>query len=237
MKPEPQLEIGKLCHFARARLQHAADNYRKTERPEDAAALVASIRADGIRVPLITRDVPGTDMVEPVDGSRRLRAYDVAGRTDPIPAHHLGTISLLEAKRSRMIANLQRTDVFWLETALEMAQIKALGKLTGEQLAAQLGVTPSTVSKHLAVVAAGEDFIAEVIRTKMTLTSAYEAQKEPRVARPNRRKRLTLKTTGITASLLVDKAITKAHELKAFLVGLVAKIDALSPDAAVDRLK
>ncbi len=111
------------------------------------ARLVASIRENGILVPLLVR--PRGDKFEVVDGDRRLAAAFEAGvREIPVVVRDL-TDS--ETHIQRMLANLDRHDTDPLSEAKYIAQIVASGALTIPAFAKKLGRTIGWVEGRLMI--------------------------------------------------------------------------------------
>ncbi|MEG2222823.1 MAG: ParB/RepB/Spo0J family partition protein, partial [Oscillospiraceae bacterium] len=112
---------------------------------DDAALceLAESIRAHGILQPLTVRRRDGGGY-ELIAGERRLRAAGLAGLT-AVPCL-LSDVGEREASLLALVENLQRRDLHYLEEAAAIARLITDFSLTQEELARQLGRSPSAVA-------------------------------------------------------------------------------------------
>ncbi len=114
---------------------------------DDVLDLAASIAEVGVKVPISVRPHPtiaGQYMVK--FGARRRRAAISAGLKQ-IPAW----IDDVPSDFEQVIENLQRKDLTAMELAYFMAEKQSGGMKVG-QIAQKLGISHSTVTKHLALV-------------------------------------------------------------------------------------
>lgn len=107
--------------------------------------LAASVRRHGVLQPLVVRRRP--DGWELVAGERRLRAARLAG-LDTVPCVE----ALVDERESALLAlveNLQRQDLHYFEEAAAIADYIRRSGVTQEEIAAQLGRSPSAVANKL----------------------------------------------------------------------------------------
>lgn len=129
--------------------QHLSPNPmqpRQLFNPQQLEQLAASIAYHGVIQPLLVR--PKEDQHwEIIAGERRWRAAQLAG---------LATVPCLvtqasdeESALQAMVENVQRQDLHYLEQASALANILRNTALTQEQLAQQLGQSPSNIANKL----------------------------------------------------------------------------------------
>lgn len=107
--------------------------------------LAASIRRHGILQPLTVRRRP--DGWELVAGERRLRAARLAG-LDTVPCIE-AAVGERESALLALVENLQRQDLHYFEEAAAIAGYIRRSGATQEEVAAQLGRSPSAVANKL----------------------------------------------------------------------------------------
>ena len=107
--------------------------------------LAASIRRHGILQPLTVRRRP--DGWELVAGDRRLRAARLAG-LDTVPCIE-AVVDDRESALLALVENLQRQDLHYFEEAAAIAGFLRRSGATQEEVAAQLGRSPSAVANKL----------------------------------------------------------------------------------------
>lgn len=108
--------------------------------------LAESIRRHGILQPLTVRKKP-EGVWELVAGERRLRAARLAG-LETVPCIVV-TLTDQESALLALVENLQRRDLHYFEEAAAMARCLRDTGLTQEELARQLGRSPSAVANKL----------------------------------------------------------------------------------------
>ncbi len=126
---------------------------RRVFDPEALSELAASIRRHGILQPLTVRQrAEGWELVA---GERRLRAAKLAG---------LATVPCIETRiddrESALLAlveNLQRRDLHYFEEADAISRYLQETGLTQEEVAAQLGRSPSAVANKLRLLRLSPD--------------------------------------------------------------------------------
>jgi ParB family chromosome partitioning protein len=129
------------------RLQRSSYQPRR-EFDEDALnELAASIRAQGIVQPIVTRRMKDGKNYEIIAGERRWRAAQLAGLTE-VPTI-VREVSDETALAMTMIENLQREDLNPLEEASGLEQLMSQFQLTHQELADVVGKSRSAVTNFL----------------------------------------------------------------------------------------
>ncbi|QDV90561.1 Chromosome-partitioning protein Spo0J [Phycisphaerae bacterium RAS2] len=140
---------------------------------EDAmTGLARSIAECGVLQPLLVRR-EGTALVV-LDGERRLRAAKQAGLTHVPVILADGALSESDVLRRQLVANCQRQDLTPLETARAIDQLIKSTECSAAQVAVQLGMSSSKVSKLLALLAVPADMQLRIEREGLGLSAAYQ---------------------------------------------------------------
>lgn len=142
---DPLAPDDEVLRISLAMIVASPHNWRKTFDEGKLEELAASIKAQGVLVPLIVREAPNRGArpaYELVDGERRLRAARMAGlAVVPAILRKLTDVQALEA----IIASAeQREDIPALEKADGYHALTKLG-VSPEQIAAKVGKSPSTI--------------------------------------------------------------------------------------------
>jgi ParB family chromosome partitioning protein len=165
---------------------------------ESLQELASSIRSVGILQPLLVQpDVTGRFTV--IDGERRLRAAKLAGlktvpviaRSEPLAEH--------DVTLRQLIANLHREDLNDDEKAEALGEMKTALNCTAAELATRVGVSASTVSRLLGLLAAPSELRLAVRTGRVPAGSVYEVMK---VKDPEQRAAMT--------TLLLNGELVKA---------------------------
>ena len=180
---------------------------------EELASLTASIRENGILVPLMVRK--RGDKFEVIDGDRRLKAAWEAGlREVPVMVYAL-TDS--QTHIQRMLANLDRHDTDPVSEAKYIARIIHDKTFTGEQLAKKLGRTVEWVFGRLAI-AEMPDFMQSALSQQqislgvcMELNQIKDANTLERYFRDALRSGMTVHSAKINR-LMVNESIVALRE-------------------------
>jgi ParB/RepB/Spo0J family partition protein len=114
----------------------------------DLEGLTASIKADGILMPLGARELPDGSY-ELAHGHRRLAAAKAAGLAN-VPVEIMA-VNDTEHATILLIENLHRQDLAPLDKATGFQRLVDLG-LTQREIAKKVGVSQAAVSKHLALL-------------------------------------------------------------------------------------
>jgi len=130
-------------------LSESPTNPRKTFGGMD--ALAQSIKAVGMMVPLIVREMAGSERLEIVAGHRRFRAAKEAGLASvPCDVRALNDVQVLEIQ---ITENLQRVDLTELEEAEAYESMQVRFRYSVEQIAARVGTSKATVYSRLKLTA------------------------------------------------------------------------------------
>jgi len=115
---------------------------RKQFLPEELASLTASVRKDGVLMPVLLR--PSGDGYELIAGERRWRASQAAGLTD-IPAV-VREVDDLQALELAIVENEQRDDLTAIESARAYQLMIAEFGCTQQQVAERIGRSRTQVT-------------------------------------------------------------------------------------------
>ena len=127
--------------------------------------LAQSIRQNGVLQPLIVRRLDN-GMFELIAGERRLRAARLVGvRRLPCIA---ADVSDERSAVFALLENVQRQNLGFFEEAEAIFQIMLQYDLTQEDVAARLGMAPSTVSNKLRLLRLPDDVRHEIVRAGLT---------------------------------------------------------------------
>ena len=112
-----------------------------------------------------------------VTGERRYRATRAAGLSEIDCYFHEDEISESEILEQQLVENLLRQDLKPLEETRGYAALMELNGWNGKQVAEALRISPSKVSRALALLDLPEDVQARINSGKIPRTSAYELTK------------------------------------------------------------
>lgn len=121
-------------------------NPRTSFDPSQQEELTASIREQGVLVPLLCRLLPDQEL-EVVAGARRYHAATAAGLTT-VPVI-VRAMSDKEAREVQLIENLQRSDVHPLDEGYAYHALRTMAGYDLTRLAAKVGKTRSYVAQRL----------------------------------------------------------------------------------------
>lgn len=139
--------------------------------------LAESIRAHGQLAPIRVRWSDNLAKWVIVAGERRWRATKLAG-LPTIECHfHTGELTRSEVLEQQLIENLLREDLKPVEEARAYASLMELNGWNGKQLAQQLHVPSSQVSRALALLRLPEDIRRRVDVGEISARTAYELSK------------------------------------------------------------
>lgn len=140
---------------------------------EESLTGLARTLADGQLQPVLAYERDGALML--LDGERRWRAARMAG---------LDAIDVIVVAREEvdpeqvpvaaLIANLQREDLLPVDKAQAIARLIELNGSAASEVAAQLGLSPATVSRLLALLKLPEAVQEQVNRGELAVTTALE---------------------------------------------------------------
>jgi len=152
------------------------DQPRKTFDEEALARLTESIRARGVKQPISVRKHPsGKWMV--LCGERRYRAATAAG-LKTIPARFIeGDLTADEITEEQLVENLHREDLNPMDEARAFDAYARRNSWSGKELAEQLFLTPSKVSRALALLDLPAEVQELVASGQLSARHAYELGK------------------------------------------------------------
>ncbi len=161
------------------------------------AGLEATVRTDGVQVPILLRRREGKLYLW--DGARRLRAANAAGLLTIPSVIEDGDVAAVDITLTQVLLNCQREDLTPLEKAKAIdAAMKSSGA-SATQIAAKLGLSDATVSRLLALLKLPESIQQHVANGKIPLSTAYEISRISDVA-----KQLELATQAAGGQLTRD---------------------------------
>lgn len=146
------------------------DQPRKVFDQESLVGLSGTMR-DRQLAPILAFEREGGLVI--IDGERRWRAAKLAGMK------HLHVLVVPQPSRDRaleqsLIANLQREDLSPIEKARAIARLMEATKSTAAKVAVRLGLSPSNVSRLLALLELPEDVQERVDRGDLAASTAYQ---------------------------------------------------------------
>ena len=139
--------------------------------------LAHSIREKGQLQPIRVRWDASHEKWVIIAGERRFRATRVAGLSSIQCYFHEGEISESEILEQQLIENLLRADLKPIEEARAYAALMDLNDWNGKQVAAALRLSPSRVSRGLALLDLPAAMQRQVEAGQLGKTAAYELSK------------------------------------------------------------
>jgi len=144
---------------------------------QEVARLAASIRQTGQLHPIRVRWDEKVEKWMIVSGERRYRATRAAGLTHIDCYFHDDDITDSEILEQQLVENLLRQDLRPLEEARGYASLMKLNAWKGKQVAESLHVSPSKVSRALALLELPDDIQARIESGELSRAAAYELTK------------------------------------------------------------
>lgn len=144
---------------------------------EEIQRLASSIRNTGQLHPIRVRWSEELNQWVIVTGERRWRATRAAGLSHIDCYFHDDEITSSEILEQQLVENLLRQDLKPMEEARGYAALMELNSWNGKQVAEALRVSPSRVSRALALLDLPEDVQQQVDSGMLPRTSAYELTK------------------------------------------------------------
>lgn len=152
---------------------------RKTFPPEEIERLAASIRARGLLQPLRVMPDAQRSRFVIVTGESRFRAGQLVGLT-ALPCLVLsGQPEEADLLADRIVENHVRHDLRPLELARALAKLKALKQCTSRELACELGLSASAITRAEALLTLPEAIQAQVDAGAIPESIAYEISRHP----------------------------------------------------------
>jgi ParB family chromosome partitioning protein len=151
------------CEFSDEAIQHLAD----------------SIKANGQLHPIRVQWSEARQKWLIVSGERRWRATQAAALPTIDCYFQIDESSPSEILEQQLVENLLREDLKPMEQAHAFSQLMELNGWNGKQTAAALHISPSKVSRSLALLDLPKDVQQRVIAGEIAARSAYEVSKLP----------------------------------------------------------
>jgi ParB family chromosome partitioning protein len=210
---------------------------RKTFSQEELFELSQSLAKHGFLHPLRVRKV-GEDSYIIVDGQRRWMAAKMLGHAEAPCIVESDEIDDTLAFERALIANCQREDLKPLEEARAFERLMREKNWTGEQLAAEVHMSPSKVSRALKLLTLPLDLQERVEKGFLSPAKAYELSKAaPAVMRElaDKAEGMTrdeiagaIKSNGQPKGEAVKRVAVKLAEAKSVTVaGMIDSMDSL----------
>jgi ParB family chromosome partitioning protein len=158
------------------------DQPRAEFSPEALARLADSIREHGQLAPIRVRWSDDLSKWVIIAGERRWRAAKLAGLPTINCYFHTDELSRSEVLEQQLIENLLREDLKPCEEARAYAALMELNGWNGKQVARQLRIPESQVSRALALLRLPEDIRQRVDGGEIPARAAYELSKLPNVS-------------------------------------------------------
>lgn len=144
---------------------------RQVFRVESMEGLKANMAACGLQQPIVcVRE--GEDRFL-VDGDRRFQCAQSLGWRTIMVLVAEDEPSALEILKRQLSLNLQRESLTLLERASAFHQLIEEGKLTADRVAKELGLSPASVSRNLAVLGLPDRIKALIADGRISADSAY----------------------------------------------------------------
>ena len=152
---------------------------RKTFSDESLAELADSIRKRGLLSPARARWDPGVGKWVLINGERRWRAARLVG-LEMMPVLCIdGALTPVEIRQEQLFDNLHREDLSDLEEAHAFKDYLDLMGCTQKELAAELCLSPSKVSRSLALLSLPPVVREQIADGSISAKSAIEIAKLP----------------------------------------------------------
>ena len=208
---------------------------RQSVNPRKYAALLESVRANGILEPL---QVSANGNV--LSGNCRLRAARELGLTH-VPAV-MRPDAATEAEELRFVfACDEKSDRDPLDTARLLEEFRTRHGMTSEQAAAAVGVSPATVSRLKKYSDAPPDLRAAHAAGQISFTALVEVMRHPPERRPEVLLRAVegkLDAAAIRALNKPKKGVRKARPVSVSLGGVRLEVPAdMTPEALMNLLR
>lgn len=153
-------------------------NPRRSMGERELEELAASIRERGLLSPILVRRQNSSSRYVIIAGHRRYAAHQRIGAREILALVVDDRYDARQADIDAVIENLQRADVSAVDAGHAYRRILDIEKISQNELARRLGVSPGHVSKMLAVLELPED-VQEQIRTGAV---SYETALDKRAA-------------------------------------------------------
>jgi ParB family chromosome partitioning protein len=155
------------------------DQPRKEFDPEAIARLAASFLKHGQLTPIRVRWNPVLGKWVVISGERRYRAAVQAGLKTVCCIFADGELTASEILQEQLIENCLREDLKPIEQARAYRQLMEMHAWSAKQLADELHISKSEVSKALALLSLPDDLQARVDAGAIQASAAYEVARLP----------------------------------------------------------
>ena len=194
---------------------------------EELDQLAASIRQLGVLVPIIVRYVADRDRYVVVDGERRLRAAQIANVASVPCVVNDAELTADRIMQLQLVANALRCDLTPLEAARAYESLQASWGCSRKDLAAQLNVSESKLSRTMAILELPVQQQKAIATGDVAPTAAVKkARTKPATARKQARKAITIKTALGDVVLMPRRADVQLADLLQAAINQVAKGEA-----------
>ena len=166
-------------HMEVERIVPDPDQPRKEFKPEALDRLAASLLKHGQLQPIRVRWNAGLGKWVVISGERRFRAAVQAGLRTVACIFTDGTLTPSEILQEQMVENCLREDLTPTEQARAYRAMMEAHGWTAEQLAGELNVSESAISKAFSVLRLPADLQDKVDSREIPATAAYELAKLP----------------------------------------------------------
>ncbi len=122
-----------------------------------------------------------------ISGERRYRAARLAGLKTIDCSFHENDLTASATLEQQLVENLQREDLTPLEEAEAYTQLMQINDWNGKQLAAALHISPSRITRAMALLSLPDDVQQQVQTGELAAATAYELTK---VSDPLQQKKL-----------------------------------------------
>jgi ParB family transcriptional regulator, chromosome partitioning protein len=188
---------------------HFAPQVRELFDDEPLGGLARSLATIGLQQPILVR--PDGDGWLVIDGERRVRAAMLVGwETIPAIVDDREATEATTVQR-QLVANCQRADLTPVETAKGIDRLMNATGWTAARVATELGLSPATVSKLLALLVLPKEVQDQVHAGTLAASTAYELAK---IRDPKKRAKLTAEAAagGLTREGVVARGAGSGKE-------------------------
>jgi ParB family transcriptional regulator, chromosome partitioning protein len=152
---------------------------RKSLSREELGRMAASIKVKGVLQPIRARRDELRNGWEIVTGETRWRGAKEAGLATVPCLPVIGDLSETDLLADQLIENVCRNDLAPVQLARGLARYKALRQCTAQQMATELGISGSAISKSESLLSLPEDVQALVDGGQVSESAAYHLSRLP----------------------------------------------------------
>lgn len=189
----------------------ADPQHREEFDPDGLERLARSLQGEGQLQPIRVRFASERGVYVIIAGERRWRAAKLAGLATVDCVVVEGQLTESDILRQQILENAMREDLKPTEQGKAFRDLMEKEGWNGKELAEQLNVHPSTVSRTLGLLELPAEVQGKVDRGQLSMTQALKARHggaEPKPAkkRPSKEKKITT-SVGITITLKARKLL------------------------------